>query len=53
MHRGSPGYDEIDSGEYVLSDEEFGGALIPPDKWDQSFGQGGTLHSVSYSSFRG
>jgi hypothetical protein len=40
MHRGSPGYDEIDSGKYVLSDEDFGGALIPTDKWDQSFRPG-------------
>jgi hypothetical protein len=37
IHRGAPGYDKIESGKYVVSDEDFGGALIPPEKWLDSF----------------
>jgi hypothetical protein len=40
MHHDSPGYDEIDRGKYVVSDEDFGGALIPRDKWLESFQPG-------------
>jgi hypothetical protein len=40
IHRGGPGYDKIESGKYVVSDEDFGGALIPPDKWSDSFRPG-------------
>jgi hypothetical protein len=36
MHRGGPGYDKIDSGKYVVSDEDFGGALIPRERWHDS-----------------
>jgi hypothetical protein len=37
IHRGTPGHDKIKSGKYVVSDEDFGGALIPRDKWPESF----------------
>ncbi|KFY81771.1 hypothetical protein V500_11108 [Pseudogymnoascus sp. VKM F-4518 (FW-2643)] len=40
MHRGGPGYDKIESGKYVVSDEDFGGALIPHSKWSASFQPG-------------
>jgi hypothetical protein len=40
MHRGGPGYDKINGGKYVVSDEDFGGALIPRDKWLDSFQPG-------------
>ncbi|KAI9786687.1 MAG: hypothetical protein M1839_006238 [Geoglossum umbratile] len=33
MHRGGPGYDKIQGGKYVVSDEDSGGALVPRDKW--------------------
>ena len=40
IHRDGPGYDKIESGKYVVSDEDFGGALIPPDKWPDSIQPG-------------
>lgn len=40
MHRGGPGYDKIESGKYVVSDEDFGGALIPHSKWRDSLQPG-------------
>jgi hypothetical protein len=33
MHRGGPGYDKIEGGKYVISDEDSGGALVARDKW--------------------
>ena len=40
MHRDGPGYDKVDDGKYVVSDEDFGGALIPVNKWNDSFQPG-------------
>ena len=40
MHRDTPGYDKIKSGKYVVSDEDSGGALVPKDKWQDSFQPG-------------
>jgi hypothetical protein len=40
MHRGGPGYDKIERCKYVVSDEDSYGALIPQDKWLDSFQPG-------------
>src|SRR5277367_5659824 len=40
MHRDSPGYEKIERGKYVISDEDAGGALIRRDKWPNSFRPG-------------
>ena len=40
MHRDSPGYEKIERGKYVVSDEDSGGALIRQDKWLDSFRPG-------------
>jgi hypothetical protein len=40
MHRGTPGYDKIESGRYVVSNEDANGTLISPDTWLDSFQPG-------------
>ncbi len=33
LHRDRPGYDKIESGKYIVSDEDGGGALVPRESW--------------------
>src|SRR6266516_2730908 len=40
MHRDTPGYDQIESGKYVVSNEDANGTLISPDEWPDSFRPG-------------
>lgn len=40
MHRDSPGYQKIENGRYVVSDEDAQGALVRHEKWNESFKPG-------------
>ncbi len=52
MHRGGPGYHKIESGKYVVSDEDCDGTLISETNGSTAFSLAGALHSVSYSNTR-
>lgn len=39
-HKNCPGYDRIQSGKYVVSDEDADGALVPRDRWRESIRPG-------------
>jgi hypothetical protein len=36
MHRDTPAYHNIESGKYVVSNEDAGGTLIQPVKWSEA-----------------
>ncbi|KAF1815314.1 hypothetical protein P152DRAFT_181762 [Eremomyces bilateralis CBS 781.70] len=40
MHKGGPGYEKVESGKYVVSDEDRGGELVPLDRWSETFQPG-------------
>lgn len=40
MHRGLPGYNKIQNGKYIVSDESNEGALVQLETWHRSFQPG-------------
>ena len=40
MHRDGPGYQKIENGRYIVSDEDASGALVRREKWNDSFKPG-------------
>jgi hypothetical protein len=40
MHLNCPGYQKIESGKYVISDEDAGGTLISLAKWNENLRPG-------------
>ena len=55
MHRDTPAYHNIESGKYVVSDEDAGGTLIQQAKWSEALRPGkhiGLSYVLKYPEIR-